>query len=211
MGGAMSFAIGVVDLAYGVEPSVSRRAELARADGFDHVDVLLEADDGGLALPVGCPIAFPRPQPTWCSTPAPPSGDGAWARTVRWWSAAPQALCEPWAGGSVSSIEAVRALADAVPGVRFLIDTGHVTAWGGDVLELLPFAGHVQVRDARPGEAQVAPGEGQVDFGAVLGRLAEIGYEGAISVEYFDLPEHGWPCTDPRAAALELRDLLRAI
>ncbi len=100
---------------------------------------------------------------------------------------------------------------DAVPGVRFLIDTGHVTAWGGDVLELLPFAGHVQLRDARPGEAQVAPGEGDVDFGAVFGRLEEIGYAGAISIEYFDLPENGWPCADPRGAALALRDLLRAI
>ena len=135
---------------HGPEPSVARRAELAAADGFAHVDVLLEADDGALALPVGCPIAFPKPQPVWCSTPAPPAGPDAWDRTVRWWTAAPDALCEPWAGASVRSIDDVRALADAVPGVRFLIDTGHVTAWGGDILELLPYAGHVQVRDARP-------------------------------------------------------------
>ena len=144
------FPIGVADLAYATEPDVSRRAELARADGFTHIDVLVEADTGALALPVGCPIAFPRPQPTWCSTPAPPAGDGAWDRTVRWWSAAPAALCEPWAGAAVRSIDDVRALVDAVPGVRFLIDTGHVVAWGGDVLELLPFAAHVQLRDARP-------------------------------------------------------------
>jgi hypothetical protein len=207
----MALPIGVVDLAYGTEPIVARRAELARADGFAHVDVLLEADDGTLALPVGCPTAFPKPRPVWCSTPAPPAGSDAWDRTVRWWTAAPDALCEPWAGASVRSIDDVRALADAVPGVRFLIDTGHVTAWGGDILELLPYAGHVQVRDARPGEAQVAPGEGDVNFAAVLGRLGDLGYDGAISVEYFDLPEHGWPCADPRAAALTLRDHLVAL
>lgn len=206
----MSFPIGVADLAYADEPDVTRRAERARADGFAHIDVLLEDDTGALALPVGCPIAFPRPQPTWCSTPAPPAGDGAWDRTLRWWSSAPAALCEPWAGAAVSSIDQVRALVDAVPGIRFLIDTGHVVAWGGDLLELLPFAAHVQLRDARSGQAQVAPGEGDVDFAAVLGRLEDLGYDGALSVEYFDLPEHGWPCPDPRAAALTLRDLVAA-
>ncbi len=193
----MPFPIGVADLAYAHEPEVARRAELARADGFAHIDVLLEADTGSLALPVGCPIVFPRPQPVWCSTPAPPAGDGGWERTVRWWTAAPQALCEPWAGAAVRSIEDVRAIRSAVPGIRFLIDTGHVVAWGGDVLELLPFAAHVQLRDARRGEAQVAPGEGDVDFGAVVARLVDLGYAGAISIEYFDLPEHGWPCSDP--------------
>lgn len=207
----MPFPIGVADLAYHAEPDVVRRAELARADGFAHIDVLLEDDTGTLALPVGCPIAFPRPQPTWCSTPAPPAGDGMWERTLRWWSGAPQALCEPWAGAAVGSIDDMLALVDAVPGVRFLIDTGHVVAWGGDLHEILSLAAHVQLRDARRGCAQVAPGEGDVDFTAVLGRLDELGYEGAVSVEYFDLPEHGWLCADPRAAALALRDLVTSL
>src|SRR6476646_262357 len=204
----MPFPIGVADLAYATELSVVRRAELARADGFAHIDVALEVDATTLALPVGCPVAFPRPAPTWCSTPAPPAREGGWDRTVRWWRAAPQALCEPWAGGTVSSIEQVRALVDEVPGVRFLIDTGHVTAWGGDVLELLPFAAHVQLRDARPGRPQVAPGDGDVDFAAILERLDALGYAGKLSVEYFDLPEYGWPCDDVRAYAIALRELV---
>jgi sugar phosphate isomerase/epimerase len=207
----MAFPIGVVDLAYGTELDVSRRAELAAADGFDHIDVLLESVVDVAALPVGCPTAFPKPQATWCSTPAPPAGPDAWDRTVRWWTAAPEALCEPWGGAAVHSIDDVRALTEAVPGVRFLIDTGHATAWGGDLLELLPFAGHVQARDAKVGEAQVPPGAGDVDFAAVLRRLEDVGYEGGISVEYFDLPEHGWSCADPRADAIALRDLLRAL
>jgi sugar phosphate isomerase/epimerase len=205
------FPIGVVDLAYATEPDVYRRAELARADGFAHVDVALAPDNDALALPVGCPIAFPRPVATWCSTPAPPAGEGAWARTVRWWQAAPQALCEPWGGGAVGSLDDVRALRDAVPGVRFLVDTGHVTGWGGDVLELLPYAAHVQLRDARPGEAQVPPGEGDVDFGAVVHRLEDLHYGGVVSVEYFDLPELGWPCADPRGHAVRLRELLAGL
>ncbi len=199
------YPVGVVDIAYVTEPDVARRAELAKADGFAHIDVMLGVASASLVLPVGCPTAFPKPAPTWCATPAPPAGDDAWARTVRWWRAAPGALCEPWAGASVHSIETVRALAEEVPGLRFLIDTGHVTAWGGDVLELLPYADHVQLRDARPGVAQVAPGDGDVDFAAIVARLDELGYEGLLSVEYFDLPEHGWGCDDPRACADELR------
>ena len=206
----MAFPLGVVEIAYMSEPDVGRRAEMARDDGFEHIDVML-ADADGLALPVGCPTAFPRPEPTWCATPAPPAGDAAWDRTVRWWSAAPQALCEPWGGAAVASVEQMRELVAAVPGVRFLIDTGHVTAWGGDIIELLPFAAHVQLRDARVGEAQVPPGEGDVDFAAVLHGLEDVGYEGALSVEYFDLPEHGWPCADPRAASVALRDLIAAL
>lgn len=206
----MPFPIGVVELAYATEPDVSRRAELAAADGFDHIDVML-GTEAGLALAVGCPIAFPRPEPTWCSTPAPPASDDGWDRAVRWWRAAPEALCEPWTGAAVGSIDDVRALVDAVPGVRFLIDTGHVTAWGGDILELLPYAGHVQLRDAKVGQAQVAPGDGDVDFAAVLGRLEQLGYVGGISIEYFDLPDLGWPCADPRAAAVALRDLVQSL
>ena len=204
----MQFRLGVVEIAYASEPNVGRRSELARADGFDHIDVMLGVDPALLALPVGCPTAFPKPVDTWCATPAPPDGDGAWDRTVRWWRAAPRALCEPWGGASVSSIERVRALAAEVPGLRFLIDTGHVTGWGGDVLELLPFAGHVQLRDARPGAAQVAPGDGDVDFAAVLRRLDELDYRGALSVEYFDLPDHGWGCDDPVAYANALREIV---
>jgi len=207
----MKYPLGVVDIAYAREPDVGKRAERARADGFEHIDVMLGTDPAALVLPIGCPIAFPKPEPTWCATPAPPDGHAAWERTVRWWRAAPQALCEPWGGAAVHSIDQVRALRDEVPGLRFLIDTGHVTGWGGDVLELLPFAGHVQLRDARPGVAQVPPGEGDVDFAAILRRLDDLDYDGRLSVEYFDMPEHGWGCDDPARDARALRDLVTTL
>ena len=202
--------IGVVDLAYADEPDVATRALRARADGFGHIDVMVGTDLDTLALPVGCPTAFPKPIATWCATPAPPAGDGAWGRTVRWWRAAPEALCEPWAGAAVHSVETMIALVEEVPEVRFLVDTGHVTAWGGDITEALAFADHVQLRDARPGEAQVYPGDGDVDFDAVFDRLDELGYRGCVSIEYFDLAEQGWACPNPRAYATELLARLRA-
>src|SRR4051794_3756440 len=84
--------VGVVDVAYWHEPDNARRSELAAADGFAHIDVLTSVVDSGtrLALPVGCPTAYPKPAPRWCATPAPArreDPDAAWQRTVRWWRA----------------------------------------------------------------------------------------------------------------------------
>ena len=189
------------------------RALAAQADGFEHIDPLLGTDPASLALPIGCPTAFPKPQPGWCATPAPVAADGMWERAVRWWQAAPGALLEPWAGAVVNSAETVRAFRAEVPGVRLLVDTGHVADWGGDPCELLELADHVQLRQGKRGHTQVHvddPG-GVVDFAAVLARLEQLDYRGRLSVEYFDLPENGWPLEDPERWASDLAAHLRAL
>ena len=102
---------------------------------------------------------------------------------------------------------------DAVPGLRLLVDTGHVADWGGDPLALLAHAGHVQLRQGKPGVTQVHVDDpsGVVDFAAVLRRLDALGYEGSLSVEYFDLPDYGWPLADPRAWARDLAAHVRPL
>ncbi len=214
----MRFPVGVVDVAYWRETDPAGRSRAAAADGFDHIDVGTAVVDSGapLVLPVACPTAFPKPEARWCATPAPARGDdpdAAWERTVRWWRAAPQALLEPWKGASVHSMETFLALREEVPGVRLLVDTGHVADWGGDVLELLPFADHVQLRQAAPGATQlhVDDAAGVVDFAAVLGRLDDLGYDGCLSIEYFDLPDLGWPLDDPPAWAVDLQRRIRSV
>jgi sugar phosphate isomerase/epimerase len=198
--------LGVVDIVYAGRGDVIERARAASADGFAHIDPLLGTDETALALPIGCPNAFPKPQPGWCATPAPAAGEGMWERAVRWWRAAPDALLEPWAGAVVNSAESVREFRAEVPGVRLLVDTGHVADWGGDPCELLDLADHVQVRQGAPGstEVHVDDPRGVVDFRAVLDRLAALDYRGRLSVEYFDLPEYGWPLDDPEAWARDL-------
>lgn len=205
--------LGVVDIVYAREPDVAARSELARVDGFDHIDVLVDVDAATLALPVGCPTAFPRPVVGWCATPAPVNRDGMWERCVRWFRAAPGALLEPWAGAVVHSTETCRAMMDEVPGLRLLIDTGHVADWGEDPLELLELADHVQLRQGAPGHTQLHVDDptGVVDFGAVVRRLDALGYRGRLSIEYFDLPEQGWVLADPRAWALDLAAQVRAL
>ncbi|MEO6468828.1 MAG: TIM barrel protein [Acidimicrobiia bacterium] len=205
--------LGVVDIVYGDEPSIPLRALLAREDGFAHIDPLVTVDPSTLTLPVGCPTAFPKPVPGWCSTPAPANGDGMWERCVRWFRAAPGALLEPWAGAVVHSAETCRAMIAEVPGLTLLIDTGHVADWGEDPEELMEFADHVQLRQGAPGRTQlhVDDPDGVVDFAAVIRALDARAYAGKLSVEYFDLPEHGWPCAEPRAWALDLAARLRTV
>ncbi len=208
----MGYPLGVVDIVYAPR-TVPERAALAVEDGFEHIDVLVDVDPAPLPLPVGCPTAFPKPRPGWCSTPAPRDEPGAWERTAALFRAAPGALLEPWAGAVVRSAEGCRAMMAEVPGLRLLIDTGHVADWGGDPLELLPYAGHVQLRQGRPGAAQVHADDpsGVVDFRAVVRRLRELEYGGRLSVEYFDLPELGWPLADPRAWARDLAARVRPL
>ena len=136
-----------------------------------------------------------------------------WERTVEWFRAAPGALLEPWASSVVNSAETCRAMMGEVPGLRLLVDTGHVADWGGDPVELLAYADHVQLRQGRPGATQVHADDpdGVVDFPAVVGRLGELEYRGRVSIEYFDLPEFGWPLADPRAWALDLAARVRPL
>jgi sugar phosphate isomerase/epimerase len=205
--------LGVVDIVYARRGDVPARADAARTDGFEHIDPLLGSDASALTLPIGCPTAFPKPQPGWCATPAPAAGDGMWERAVRWWTAAPDALLEPWAGAVVNSAESVRAFREEVPGLRLLVDTGHVADWGGDPCELLDLADHVQVRQGKPGHTQVHVDDptGVVDFAALVARLEQLDYRGRLSVEYFDLPDNGWPLDDPEAWARDLAAHLRAL
>ena len=117
-------------------------------------------------------------------------------------------MLEPWAGACVNSLEAVHAFRAEVPGVRLLVDTGHVADWGGDPCELLHLADHVQLRQGKPGQTQlhVDDSSGVVDFRAVFRRLEQLDYRGKVSVEYFDLPDQGWGLADPPQWARDLRD-----
>jgi sugar phosphate isomerase/epimerase len=208
------YRLGVVDVVFWSEPE-QQRARHAADLGFEHIDVMVDIDPATLPLPVGCPTAYPKPVPGWCATPAPAieAGPDMWDRSVRWWGRAPGALLEPWAGAVVNSYETARAMIDAVPGLRLLVDTGHVADWGGDPLEMLELADHVQLRQGCPGSTQVHVDDprGVVDFAAVLGRLDDLDYQGCLSVEYFDIPEQGWGLDDPITWAVDLQRHVRAL
>lgn len=206
----MSFALGVVYVVFAPSPLPHAASEAQRL-GFAHIDVPWDWQ-GELALPIGDRVAHPAPKPH-ASVPAPPRGEGMWDRAVAAYRRTPGLRVEPWPGSILDSVAACRAMLEEVPGLRLLVDTGHVACWGEDPVELLPYAGHVQLRQARRGVAQTLAGD--VDFAAVFRRLRALDYRGLLSIEYFDLPEFGWPLADPVghavALARELRPLLGAL
>ena len=202
----MARALGVVCVVFGRVP-MTEAARRAKALGFDHVDVVgAPVDD--LALPIGDRLAFPGPRAE-CTSPAPRKATGAWDDAVATYRKIANARIEPWPGSILDSIGACEDMLAAVPGLRLTVDTGHVACWGEDPIALLPHAGHVQLRQARQGEPQTI--EGDVDFARLLRRLDEIDYRGRLSVEYFDLPEMGWPLADPVAYALALAERIRSL
>ena len=211
----MRRAIGVVHVAFR-PASVTDAARRAASLGFDHIDVPVTFD-GDAALPIGDRIAAESPR-AGCSTPAPAcpasdrDADALWDRVVAAYRRTPTALMEPWGGSICDTIERIKAMLEAVPGLRLLVDTGHVAGWGEDPVELLPFAGHVQLRQAVRGQVQRHPDDGgDVDFGAVVRRLEALDYPGLMSVEYFDLPEYGWPLDDPVGHCVALAAHVRSL
>jgi sugar phosphate isomerase/epimerase len=199
-------ALGVVDVVFAPAP-LPEAARRAQALGFAHIDVPCDWQ-GDLALPVGDRMAHPSPRPH-CSCPAPPEAEGMWERAVRAYRRTPGVRMEPWPGSIVGSVTAVKAMLDEVPGLRLLVDTGHVANWGEDPAELLPWADHVQLRQAARGVPQAL--EGDVDFAALFRRLDAMDYGGLLSVEYFDLPDMGWGLDDPVAHATALAEQLRPL
>jgi sugar phosphate isomerase/epimerase len=201
------YPLGIVAVAFHPDPP-RRASERARELGFDHIDTAIDVEPSTLVLPVGCAIA-PRPVPQFSMSLA----RRTWERTVESFRAAPGSLLEPAARSVVNTNEKARRMCEEVPGLRLLIDTGHVVDWGGDPLELLDLAGHVQLRQGKPGHTQLHVDDptGTVDFAALLRRLDALGYDGRLSVEHFDIPTMGWPLDDPVGWSVDLAERVRAL
>ncbi len=139
-------------------------------------------------------------------------GEDRFDETVELFRSHPGARLEPGPRSAAAGNANVEALVAAVPGLRLTLDTGHVATWGGDPVPLLRHADHVQLRQAAEGRPQLHPDEGgDVDFAAVLAELERLDYPGRISIEYFDLPDYGWPLDDPVGHAVALATHVHAL
>ncbi|HXA31128.1 MAG TPA: TIM barrel protein [Acidimicrobiales bacterium] len=203
--------LGIVSVAFGLDCPLPEAARRAQSLGFDHLDIAIDrmADaEEPLALAVGDRNG-PVPQ-TGCTCRLRPGW--TWDQCVALLRRQPELRVEPGPRSVLDNAAAIRAMCQEVPGLRITMDTGWAAFGGYDPLEVADLAGHVQLRQARPGHAQVHPDEeGDVDFAAVIDGLEALDYRGLFSVEYFDLPELGLPLADPVGHCVDLADRVRPL
>jgi len=125
-----------------------------------------------------------------------------------------QVRIEAHAGSIVPLPELAARLCADVPGLRLTLDLSHFELQAvtlDRMLTLVPLAGHLHVRAAKPGAIQVRWRDNETDFSALVGALGALGYPGAYCVEYVPMPK--WRCDEldvvtealaTRAALLEL-------
>src|SRR5271166_7131167 len=109
--------------------------ERAAALGFEHLDLgqaaleSLEAAGQPLPLPVG-DVIVSEGFPPGCTAIAPVQRRGqTFDEVATMLRSHPGTRLEAGPRTVAGSIEGIRALAEAVPGLRFTIDTGHVAMW----------------------------------------------------------------------------------
>jgi len=71
--------------------------------------------------------------------------------------------------------------------VKLVIDYSHAVSLGYSTSELdplVPFGGHVHLRQAAPDKIQARWDEGSIDFPALVSLLKKTGYEGYLTLEY---------------------------
>ncbi len=115
--------------------------------------------------------------------------DGVTAVVARARELGTVAALEPEPGMAVETIDDFRAVADAVPGLKLALDTGHVIVTGerepaDAVRETADDLATVSIEDMRRGAHVHLPfGEGDMDIAGVLAALDEIGYAKLVCVE----------------------------
>lgn len=94
---------------------------------------------------------------------------------------------EPHMGSVSDTPELALGIVNAVPGLKVTLDLAHFVLQYISVeraYALVPYTGHVHVRQAKPGKLQVAHDEGTLNFPDLISRLKAVGYTGALTVEY---------------------------
>lgn len=149
---------------------------------------------------LGAPGITILPGVTWAEDPG-----GSWACCVEelgWRLEEAGALgletrIEAHAGSIVAVPELVTRLCAELPALRLTLDLSHFDLQSVTLdrsLTLVPHAGHLHVRAAKPGAIQVRWRDNETDVAALVDALREHGYRGAYCVEYVPMPK--WRCDE---------------
>jgi sugar phosphate isomerase/epimerase len=121
---------------------------------------------------------------------------------------------EPHIGGVLASPAETLALLDQAPGVKLALDYAHFACMGfpqSAIDPLAAFAGHVHLRQARPGALQAKWGEGTLDFAAMVATLRAVGYEAWLAVEYVHQAYMNTLSDDVLTETIRMRDAMQAL
>jgi sugar phosphate isomerase/epimerase len=165
------------------------------------------------AKAAGCPTVFVLPGV---------SGPGAFNAAVEGLrglvrvaeAAGLQLTVEPHVGGLLSSPALTLRMLAEVPGLKLALDYAHFICLGYRQEEIDPLArhaGHVHMRQARPGALQAKWGEGVLDFTAMVEVLRNAGYDGYLAVEYVHQSYMNTLSDDVLTETVRMRDHLLAL
>jgi sugar phosphate isomerase/epimerase len=99
------------------------------------------------------------------------------------------------------------------PGVRLALDYAHFVVSGyrqDEIDALAPLAGHVHLRQARPGALQAPLEQGTINFPALFATLSAAGYDGYLAAEYVHQAYFDTMHEDVLTETVRMRDLFRA-
>lgn len=121
---------------------------------------------------------------------------------------------EPHVGGVLASPADSLLLLEQAPGVKLALDYAHFACMGFPQQSIDPLAahaGHVHLRQARPGALQAKWGEGTLNFAAMIGTLAAAGYDGWLAVEYVHQTYMNTLQDDVLTETIRMRDAMHAL
>jgi sugar phosphate isomerase/epimerase len=100
-------------------------------------------------------------------------------------------------------------LCDNVKRLRLTLDPSHYVTGphqGGKIDKVIKYVQHVHLRDSTKDKFQVRVGQGEIDYGKLIGQLQKVGYDRALSVSMG--PIEGF---DHRAEMRKMRLLLESL
>jgi sugar phosphate isomerase/epimerase len=107
---------------------------------------------------------------------------------------------EPHLDSVAPDPEAATLLMSAVPDLKLTLDIAHWITQGigwRQIKPMLANAAHVQIRQARKNKLQTVFEKGKVDIELLIESLFEVGYQGALSIEYMNaVGWHGMEAVD---------------
>jgi sugar phosphate isomerase/epimerase len=120
---------------------------------------------------------------------------------------------QPYSGSIIDTPARVQQLVDAVPGLELTLDYGHFNVQGipdREVEPLVAHARHFHMRGGARGLVQTKFEDNVTDFGRVLDRMAETGYDGWVELEYVHDDRPGCSNCDNIQEIRKFRDFVRA-